>query len=145
MSLLTPYVSPTFHSLVFTRPDVIDVYWCKSCLHGLTMRSPGSWLGGSRVSALRLFCFSTTRPILVILVGSWTVYWSTLFFDFPMRELYRLCTIRSMAQTVLRPGKSREGEGREKKLVILVGLFCLFVMDCENTRAAWQLFFTART
>ena len=29
---------------------------CMSCRHGFVMRSPGSWLGGSRVSAPRLFC-----------------------------------------------------------------------------------------
>ena len=34
------------------------MHWCLSCLHGLALRSPGSWLGGSRVSALRLFCLA---------------------------------------------------------------------------------------
>ena len=46
----------------------------------------------------------------------WTVYWSMLSFDSPMREHTRHCTIRSNGtNTVLRPGESREGEGRKKK------------------------------
>ena len=57
----TLYVSLSFHcrfTLIFSHVrhiDAIDVHWCLSCLHGLALRSPGSWLGGSRVSALRLF------------------------------------------------------------------------------------------
>ena len=31
---------------------------CASGRHGFVMRSPGSWLGGSRVSAPRLFCLA---------------------------------------------------------------------------------------
>ena len=31
---------------------------CLSCRHGFVMRSPGSWLGGSRVSAPRPFCLA---------------------------------------------------------------------------------------
>ena len=34
------------------------MHWCLLCRHGFVMRSPGSWLGGSRVSALRLFCLA---------------------------------------------------------------------------------------
>ena len=62
--LLTLYVSLSFHwrfTLIFSHAwhiDTVDVHWCSSCLHGLALRSPGSWLGGSRVSASRLFCLA---------------------------------------------------------------------------------------
>ena len=58
-----------FHSVCLTvvshawHIDAVDVRWCLSCLHGLALRSLGSWLGGSWVSALRLFCFGTNCPI----------------------------------------------------------------------------------
>ena len=39
-----------------------------------------------------------------------------LSFDTPKRELYKCCTIRSTGtNTVLRPGESRQGDGRKKK------------------------------
>ena len=47
------------------------------------------------------------------------LYWSMLSFDSPMREHTGHCTIRSNGtNTVLRPGESREGEGRKKIGVI---------------------------
>ena len=68
MLLLSPFhsvyltsVSPLFHHLVFHTArhiEAIDVHQCLSCRHGFVMRSPGSWLGGSRVSAPRLFCLA---------------------------------------------------------------------------------------
>ena len=68
MLLLSPFhsvcltsVSPLFHHLVFHTArhiEAIDVHRCLSCRHGFVMRSPGSWLGGSRVSAPRLFCLA---------------------------------------------------------------------------------------
>ena len=54
-------VSSLFHHLVFHTArhlEAIDVHRCLSCRHGFVMRSPGSWLGGSRVSAPRLFCLA---------------------------------------------------------------------------------------
>ena len=61
--LFTLYVSPSFHfrfTLISFHTarhiEAIDVHWCLLCRHGFVMRSPGFWLGGSRVSALRLFC-----------------------------------------------------------------------------------------
>ena len=62
--VFTLCVSVSFHgrfTLIFSHArhiDAIDVHWCSSCLHGLALRSPGSWLGGSRVSALRFFCLA---------------------------------------------------------------------------------------
>ena len=63
--LFTLYVSPSFHfrfTLISFHTarhiEAIDVHWCLLCRHGFVMRSPGSWLGGSRVSALRLFCLA---------------------------------------------------------------------------------------
>ena len=68
MLLLSPFhsvcltsVSPLFHHLVFHTArhiEAIDVHWCLSCRHGFVMRSPGSRLGGSRISAPRLFCLA---------------------------------------------------------------------------------------
>ena len=63
--LFTLYVSPSFH-FQFTlisfhtarHIEAIDAHWCLLCRHGFVMRSPGSWLGGSWVSALRLFCLA---------------------------------------------------------------------------------------
>ena len=44
----------------------------------------------------------------------WTVYWSTLSFDSPMREHTGLCTIRSMARTLCydlaRAEKAKDGK-----------------------------------
>ena len=37
---------------------VVSLLRAASCRHGFVMRSPGSWLGGSRVSAPRLFCLA---------------------------------------------------------------------------------------
>ena len=54
------FVSPSFSHA--RHIDMIDVHRCLSCLHGLALRSPGSWLGGSRVSALRLFCLAPVGP-----------------------------------------------------------------------------------
>ena len=54
-------VSLSFHPHIFHTAwhiEAIDVHWCLLCRHGFVMRSPGSWLGGSRVSALRLFCLA---------------------------------------------------------------------------------------
>ena len=54
----------SFHcrfTLIFSHArhiDTIDVHWCLSYLHGLALRSPGSWLGGSRVSASRFLCLA---------------------------------------------------------------------------------------
>ena len=60
--LFTLYVSRLFHfrfTLISFHTarhiEAFDVHWCLLCRHGFVMRSPGSWLGGSRVSALRLF------------------------------------------------------------------------------------------
>ena len=78
----TLYVSQSFHcrfTLIFSHArhiDAIDVHWCLSCLHGLALRSPGSWRGGSRVSALRLSCLAPVGPSgdldgLVLLLLQW--------------------------------------------------------------------------
>ena len=47
---------------------------CLSCRNGFVMRSPGSWLGGSRVSALRLFCLAPLGHLVnvwLLAVASW--------------------------------------------------------------------------
>ena len=63
--ILTLYVSLPFHFSFTTsffhsarHIEAIDMHRCLLCLHGFVMRSPGSWLGGSRVSALRPFCLA---------------------------------------------------------------------------------------
>ena len=70
------------------------------------------------------FCFPLFCLLVFLLVGhpcldNWTAYLSTLSFDSPMREYTRLCTIRSMAQTLCydlaRAEKAKDG----KKMDIL--------------------------
>ena len=61
---LTVVSPPHFHSRGISTWSMC--IGAKSCLHGFTVRSPGSWLGGSRVSALCFFCFGTLRPIPVM-------------------------------------------------------------------------------
>ena len=63
--LFTLYVSLPFHfrfTLISFHTarhiEAFDMHWCLLCRYGFVMRSPGSWLGGSRVSALRLFCLA---------------------------------------------------------------------------------------
>ena len=60
------------------------------------------------------FSFSRWSPPYMDMLDC--IYWSMLSFDTPMREYARHCTIRSKGtNTVLRPGESREGDGRKKK------------------------------
>ena len=65
-SPLTPVVVIPAQVLESSVPwsvlDLHTVAWCLSCLHGLALRSQGSWLGGSRVSALRIFCLAPVGP-----------------------------------------------------------------------------------
>ena len=73
LRLFHSYVSLSFYcrfTLIFSHArhiETIDVRWCLSCLHGLALRSPGSWLGGSRVSALRLFCLAPVGSSVMLM------------------------------------------------------------------------------
>ena len=79
--ILTLYVSLPFHFefhlFVFHTArhiEAIDMHRCLSCRNGFVMRSPGSWLGGSRVSALRLFCLAPLGHLVNVwlwAVASW--------------------------------------------------------------------------
>ena len=65
------------------------MHWCLSCRHGFVMRSPGSWLGGSRVSALRLFLFllGTSRSSCYVLALC------CCFKDDPLRTGHTSCLV----------------------------------------------------
>ena len=58
IELCTPFF--TAYVVIRTVPQSIygQTRGKKKCRHGFVMRAPGSWLGGSRVSALRLFCLA---------------------------------------------------------------------------------------
>ena len=59
-SVCLTVVSPSFS--LARRVGVVDMHWCLLCLHGFTMRSPGSWLGGSWVSACDSFALAPIGP-----------------------------------------------------------------------------------
>ena len=77
-----------------------------------------------------LVCFSLDTPFWTC----WTVYWSTLSFDSPMREHTGLCTIRSMAQTLCydlaRAEKAKDG--KKKQFVQLAQTLCYDLARAEK-------------
>ena len=66
-SVCLTFVSLSVHPHIFSHSSAYRgdrCAWCLLCQHGFVMRSPGSWLGGSWVSALRLFCLAPPGHLL---------------------------------------------------------------------------------
>ena len=76
--------------------DVVDVHWCLSCLHGLALRSLGSWLGDP---GFRLCDFFALAPTTDGLLGTWhtsflvTPLFTAACYDASIPLVFLLCLV----------------------------------------------------
>ena len=112
--------------LAFCKIQFISsIHWHISCLSCDRARPSRRGVFGFCFVLVCVFLFGLFLLVCLLFFSSldtpvwttWTAYWSTLFFDFPMREHTGLCTIRSMAQTLCYDLARAEGEGRKKNSV----------------------------